>query len=378
MGTREWILHFVHRYLRLTPVYALMIFSMHYLGPLMARGPKALWVEGDYDSCGEYWWTNLLYINNFIPSDKPGPCFGQTWFLAVDFQLYVFIGTPLVIIFWIKPLLGYLTTIAIVLSSFGANFGVVLAEELPVCKADPDWPTYNADDHVKPWMRMGAYSIGVALAIIMVDTTKVKEQINALVKWWHRILLFLITGGTMIAIILSTWPLYKAGVSECSKHWTYLQNAFYWGLTRPVWAFCLAVWTYLFWLDRTGFLCRCLSAYVWVVPSRLVYCVYLFHPEMIWLIATSRVTPYIYNDLDYTQDWAGLVLTSFFIAGLWYLAGEKPIVNVESVATSYIPPLPNPLFRTGGRPNSRNHHKKDDDGGTGTGSASEKEKLTTP
>ncbi|KAH3760275.1 CBN-OAC-32 protein [Pelomyxa schiedti] len=339
MTAKEWLLHFVHRYMRLTPIYMLILFSLHYLTPIMVRGPYAMWIPEDLDHCGQYWWTNLLYINNFIPYNASAECMGQAWFLAVDMQLFFFIGTPLVVLLWWQPIVGIVTAICVIIASFGANFGLVWAEDLPVCKGNINWILFYDDDHVKPWMRMGAYAIGVLLGIGLIESEKYKEKINKFMNQALRIALFLITGGTMLAIILSTYPLYKDGLYECWTKWNKFQNALYWAATRPVWALCLGTWTYLFWLDRTGVLCRFLSAYIWAIPSRLVYCVYLFHPGFIMVLVFSTVAPYTYNDLDFTQDWTGLILMAFVLGAVWHLFGEKPFGNVESLLTSYIPEL---------------------------------------
>ncbi len=72
------------RYLRLTPVYALVI-VIYWAG----EGPNY-----------EFAWTNLLYINNFLPSDKM-PMY-WTWTLAVEEQFYLILPVLLLIIhrFW--------------------------------------------------------------------------------------------------------------------------------------------------------------------------------------------------------------------------------------------------------------------------------------
>jgi hypothetical protein len=60
---------YLHRYLRLTPVYAVVVFIFHKLFYYLGDGP--LWggiQTGDVRShCDSYWWTHYLYINNFYP-----------------------------------------------------------------------------------------------------------------------------------------------------------------------------------------------------------------------------------------------------------------------------------------------------------------------
>ncbi|KAH9639065.1 hypothetical protein HF086_003596 [Spodoptera exigua] len=74
------------RWLRLTPAYAvylgLTITWMRYL----TDGP--LWQEvigNEVRDCKKYWWTNLLYINNYFDDSQ---CMQHTWYIATDTQLY--------------------------------------------------------------------------------------------------------------------------------------------------------------------------------------------------------------------------------------------------------------------------------------------------
>lgn len=51
---------------RLTPVYVFVIFFSTYIHPVLYNGPG--WTTGvDEQHCKDYWWTNILYINNFYP-----------------------------------------------------------------------------------------------------------------------------------------------------------------------------------------------------------------------------------------------------------------------------------------------------------------------
>ena len=51
---------------RLTPSYMFAILFLEKLQPFFGEGP--LWYNmRDTSACSDYWWTNLLYINNFHP-----------------------------------------------------------------------------------------------------------------------------------------------------------------------------------------------------------------------------------------------------------------------------------------------------------------------
>lgn len=57
---------YIHRYLRLTPTYALLIGIMATWYQYLRPGPLTYQLEYASESCQKNWWHNLLYINNFI------------------------------------------------------------------------------------------------------------------------------------------------------------------------------------------------------------------------------------------------------------------------------------------------------------------------
>lgn len=58
---------YLHRYLRLTPAYAMMIGFYATLFYKIGSGPYwDQWVGANRDYCQENWWINLLYLNNYI------------------------------------------------------------------------------------------------------------------------------------------------------------------------------------------------------------------------------------------------------------------------------------------------------------------------
>lgn len=61
-----------YRYVRLTPVYAFMILFHATLLIDVQSGP--LWkhvAETERSFCRSHWWTNLLYVNNYVHVGEP-------------------------------------------------------------------------------------------------------------------------------------------------------------------------------------------------------------------------------------------------------------------------------------------------------------------
>ncbi|KAK3580062.1 hypothetical protein CHS0354_001014 [Potamilus streckersoni] len=90
----RWGMFYFHRFWRLTPPYMLMLVTNAILLKYWFDGP--LWNQDGYDTenCENSWWTNLLYINNLVHTDKM--CMTWSWYLANDMQFFVL--SPLILI----------------------------------------------------------------------------------------------------------------------------------------------------------------------------------------------------------------------------------------------------------------------------------------
>ncbi|CAK1590077.1 unnamed protein product [Parnassius mnemosyne] len=91
LSLRELPRIFFNRIARITPLNVFMVGLTATWWRHMSDGP--LWIpfiEKECAQCRDKWWAQFLYINNFIEPDKK--CLIQTWFLAVDMQLYLLAG----------------------------------------------------------------------------------------------------------------------------------------------------------------------------------------------------------------------------------------------------------------------------------------------
>ena len=57
-------------FFRLTPAYGLIMLLLSTILLHMGSGPLWAFMDREAEKCEAYWWTNLLYINNFIHADE--------------------------------------------------------------------------------------------------------------------------------------------------------------------------------------------------------------------------------------------------------------------------------------------------------------------
>ncbi|KAL5011558.1 hypothetical protein ScPMuIL_010109 [Solemya velum] len=113
-GKLNWFMFYFHRFWRLTPCYMLVIMTYSTLFQYWGSGP--FWPETGIDpNCRDYWWTNLLYINNFFDMTKM--CMGWSWYLSNDMQFYVI--SPLMFVpLYFSGLIGVAVSSVFLLATF--------------------------------------------------------------------------------------------------------------------------------------------------------------------------------------------------------------------------------------------------------------------
>ncbi|GFU10858.1 nose resistant to fluoxetine protein 6 [Trichonephila clavipes] len=171
-GKISWLYFYIHRFIRLTPVYMMVMGFYATLIAYLGSGP--IWAFKDTDpNCQAHWWWNLLYINNFQPAMDQ--CMAWSWYLANDMQFYVISPLFLATLFrW--PKIGY-SMIALFLSiAFISNFvltyeynlftGLGNIIELADNIADfmPRWMDFFDKLYVKPYTRISPYLVGIIVA----------------------------------------------------------------------------------------------------------------------------------------------------------------------------------------------------------------------
>lgn len=81
----SWKFKTFARVLRLLPVYIFVMAFVNFVEPSTGSGPQWHKIEEILTlDCSSYWWTNFLFINNFVPLWVGNNCIGQSWYLAVD------------------------------------------------------------------------------------------------------------------------------------------------------------------------------------------------------------------------------------------------------------------------------------------------------
>jgi len=190
----------LNRAVRLWPLMVLTLLFSGYLAPFLGAQSSFGLLPGVTMSAGivnvpgsaclNWWWTNMLFVNNMVPykDNFSHECLGWTWYLAVDMQLFLAVVLPVIVLLAVLPRdastsagvrtwVAYGYCIVLLAASQLAATLVVKRDNLtpfvfaPPVPPDVDGgisPTRGDESDLyysKPWMRAPAYIIGVLLGI---------------------------------------------------------------------------------------------------------------------------------------------------------------------------------------------------------------------
>nr|CAH0109554.1 unnamed protein product [Daphnia galeata] len=324
-------LYYLHRYLRLTIVYAFILGFIATLIVYVGTGPNWYTVNLFSNNCRNAWWRQFLYINNLFPQDVDYVyCMGQTWYLAVDMQLFVV--SPL----FIYPLWRWrkwgLTWLAFwTLACQASIFYVYARDDLPpTCiftRADSLINIVEYFDHYyyKPWTRAPVYLVGIWTGWYLYVTKE--SQISRLSKPLVA-LGWTLSAVVGLAIVYGLYPYVDPSeVPEISS----LLKMTYGPLHRTAWA-CVIAWV-IFACSRGygGFVNRLLSWKGFLPLGRLCYCVYLIHYDFLNVYYSAMRKQFYYTLFEQFTACFGFLVFSFGISFVVSVTLEASFLNLEKL-----------------------------------------------
>ncbi|KAL7035541.1 hypothetical protein ACKWTF_008432 [Chironomus riparius] len=313
---------YIKRFIRITiPLAAALLFILTFLyylsdGPIWSLSIKSTTLN----FCRDYWWSTLLYIGNHV---NPGElCFGHSWYLQVDMQLY-FLSPIILYPLWrfrkhLKVIVSLIFLIAsssiiyMYLIFYLNGFRVTLLDEQGIRR---DQLTYYATQaRIDSWM-MGILT-GYILYIL--EGKNIKFSRTFLTTAW----ILCLTG--ILGVIIGQYPLQQTSYTENSIH----ADASYSAFRRISW--CLSV----SWIiiachqNRGGIVKKFLSLSIWLPISKLSYCIYLVHLPIQLVFLSSIRVPQYFTDFRALHNFLGDFGLAVIVAFVWALMFEYPTMRL--------------------------------------------------
>ncbi|KAI8126611.1 hypothetical protein FF38_01059 [Lucilia cuprina] len=311
---------YFHRYIRLTPVVAVVILYIMSLYKYSGAGP--MWMKlGTQDKrCEDTWWATLLYVQNYAFPYKI--CISQSWYLAVDTQLYVL--SPLFLIpLWKWGKKALVPIVIFLILCLGCTVATFMYNDFTLFRVQDNqvdlrqrltyYPTHT---------RIPTWLIGVIFGYFLF--TKNRGRKIPMKKQW------VITGWLLAFGVMLTdlWGPYWRIRPENPDSPIY-EGAIFEPLSRTSWALAIGWIVWACYNGHGGIINDFLSWGFFTGFSRLTYCMYVIH-RIVQLVNAARLqTDTHFSDYDAILRWwhdFGLTLTASIFATL---AFESPILGIE-------------------------------------------------
>jgi len=345
---RNVLQSYLHRFVRITPTLGL-VFLMYFFLPQILRGPKSLFItQTDEMSSGvkNYWWAAILYINNFFPTMAKSGSISWTFYLSNDMQFFVLAPVIFFVVIRIHRsqsnktmavLYNFLFLFSICLASFFITAIITLKHSLPsvgtAAMLPIDGTPYNLVDHktfeevanmvyLKPYCRITPYIVGLFLGYLFVhDIKPAKGQMGTLITatgWISAII-----GG--LTVVYGPWRVFtKNGV-----FFTDAETGLYSACHRFVWGAAVAWVVYACHYKRAGIINNILSWSAWMPLSRLTFCAYLMHMEVIYTSTLLLERPIHFQITSVVFAVIPIICITYTGAYMLAVFVEYPIMNVE-------------------------------------------------
>ncbi|XP_045481000.1 uncharacterized protein LOC123685389 [Harmonia axyridis] len=318
---------YLHRFIRLTPAYAVVL--AFYCTIFIQMGDGPFWQERigvEQERCLETWWANLLYLNNYIMNEKM--CMFQSWYLTCDTHYFLLVPFAAYLL-WKKPKVGVFFCSIIILVAVVVPFIVIYKnKEEPFLLLymkllrDPVANKTFQSIYTPSHMRMSPYFIGVLGGYAKFRMRKSGAKIPNKIVYPTWVAGFIIAFGIIFTGFLFYVP---------TEHRDYVVSGLYGSLHHFLWSSCMAMLIIFVSEGYGAWFAPFLNWRPWALLGRITYTAYLCQGAILLYnaaITRSPVYTGMFNLFSFTSS--DIVLS--YVAGFCLsLVFESPIIQLEKI-----------------------------------------------
>ncbi|KAE9539483.1 hypothetical protein AGLY_004735 [Aphis glycines] len=283
----------IYRWLRIFPVYGTLIVTYIFVLPYLNSGP--LWrmiVYRESERCKANWWTNVLFINNYVHTDEL--CIIPSWYLACDMHFFI-VGTLLTYAIWKwrkqgLVILGACLTLSTIIPAY-----IIINENqrgtadiTPQNLKDLSKERFYTEVYIKSHMRSMTYFVGILAGYVYMRLKEADYKLSLKSRiFWAPVVLMI---GNVIYL--------SSGTFFTLKHqYVNYEHAIYFTIGRLVWSILISYGIIGHGLSGFGV---CISGFlghrVFHVLGKLVFCIYMYQ-EIIQLQTIGAIETPTYQSL---------------------------------------------------------------------------------
>lgn len=289
---QPFYLVYLHRFLRLMPMYiATMLFYWFLMGSVGTGPINFMYYEKNTKYCKDVWWIHFTFLNNFVELDKNiNYCMGWTWYLPNDFQFFLLIPLFVYLLFH-KRVLGMIF--------IGVFQGVWFIITIIVAYAYNLRPSYfeATNDYwdwyyYRPYIRIPPFTIGVFTALMLYSFNFEKADESRLKRWMDkvhesralRMLLYFIGSVLFFGMIFIFYP-----INNHPENFGDFFNVMFLTFSRAILITGMSMILLPAMMGHCWAVRSFLSLDVFTPLARLTFGAYMVHPIFMWFDAFNSV-----------------------------------------------------------------------------------------
>ena len=326
---------YLHRYLRLLPLYFVcFLFDTNVL-PLMQSGPVYNKMYVKAENCTKWWWTHFLYINNFKQffisnfTEAYG-CYGVTWYLPNDFQFFLL--APLLMLIYRKKskIAGLVVILAIFIIS--CIIQAILSVHYHLAIDTMKFNQHYFDDYYyTPYCRINPFLVGaivgIAYASYKDDKCKDKFKDFAHLTQRSRVLRYCLYGfGFFLVFWLIFLNYFQVNYPEFFPQWVDTIHLIF---SRPLIAVGIGMVSYPILVGKGKLVLAFMGHPFCNTLAKLGYGIYMIHILFLELRAYSIKKAFYLRNYSIVINFFGFLLMTVVMAAIISLIYEVPWSNIE-------------------------------------------------
>jgi peptidoglycan/LPS O-acetylase OafA/YrhL len=315
------------RILRILPLYLTCLCFWILVTPHLGSGP--FWYQWDdmLEPCRQFWWTNILFLNNFLPWGMPtsNTCFYHSWYLAVDVQLFFLFAPWLVLLYNRSVTIAMQVTFSLWLVSVGATAVLTYRNQWSINTFDGiSVALFDIEGYAKPHIRAQSYLMGMFVAMAPWSRPKPLRDI--------LIVIITLCVLTALSFVTASGAYARRPCSfeesplthSCGSLWSPSATFLYTALSRALWSICIGTLIYYCLHGRGAIVEKILSLKFFTVMAHLSFGAYLIHPIIIFLWQLGEKEKRSFRLLSFFMDFTAVSVLSFVLSAIAALMIEFP------------------------------------------------------
>ncbi|KAF5272166.1 hypothetical protein FQA39_LY01248 [Lamprigera yunnana] len=317
---------YLNRIIRFTPALAFAVLVNTSIMRHIGSGPVWPTIRNRFivHPCREYWWSTLLYVQNYVNPELTNTCILPSWFLSVDMQLVIL--SPILLLpltRFPKYTLGFIGFIFV--CSILSSFLVTWVYELHAVVSQNIFPTM-LEKYMTYFLeplhtRASTWILGFLLGYILHYSKNEKNQLvirNIMTPAVTIFLWFVSIGLIIFCITIS-----QAFIED---EYNWIPNAFHFAFVRPLWGVAIAWIIFACFHGLGGPVNTFLSNTIFRCISRISYCTYLLNFIVLIIFTSQTRTGLTFSISGPISNMWNDIVWCLLVGLAWSLLFERPFI----------------------------------------------------